>query len=247
MDRNHVKHIPVGSMPLGKKEDGGELAFFVGLLVMLPLRAKVGARVLTIARLLGAGLFLYLLDALVHLHSTPIGLRTHHGALTVYGVALTAGGFYARFRRWRELRRGELWPTYSHGISYFESLNLRRDRVYRFVDPLAAFLLALCIKNLGFTALGVFLMFSAVCFFVVEQHSYMKKLDQDLNECDALLDARNRAVMMTGADYKTASPQDIRETGGVVTGVDSDLAAQIERRRRQAASDRRSNDTEVSQ
>src|SRR5581483_7738839 len=104
--------------------------------------------------------------------------------------------------------------------SYLEFLPLRRDWIYRNMDPAIAFLAGLWLRNLGFALLGIVVMTSAVCFRIVEEQVHQRQLEEDLDACDGIIEANTRAQMMQRADAQPASPHSMRETGGISTGAD---------------------------
>jgi hypothetical protein len=116
-------------------------------------------------------------------------------------------------------------------------LPLRLDFVYRKIDPLIAFLAGLALRNLGFGALGLCLMISAIALFIVEEHSFQRQMERDLDTLDSLIEAQQRKVVVEHFE-KTGKPRpqpkSVRETGGISTGVDAEILEHVERRKREA-------------
>jgi hypothetical protein len=93
----------------------------------------------------------------------------------------------------------------------------------------------LCLRNLGMGGLGVLIMFSSVCWRIFEEETYQRQLEDDLNACDSLLEAKLRAQLVEGLERGAKEAPSMRSTGGISTGADEGLAEQIARRRKESA------------
>jgi len=164
-------------------------------------------------------------------------------ALTAFALAMAALGFIQHRRRWKELLRGERWHTRSRGISPFEGLvhlknakgqpYLRLDMIYRHIDPVVCFIAGWMLMKATFTALGLWVMFSAFALRIVEQHLYDKALDTDLDTLDSLIESEIQTE--TVEHFEGAAPErSIKQTAGIPTGAGADLEARIKERKARA-------------
>ena len=202
------------------------LATLPALTVMVFMRQKVGWDKLTYGSMYGMAFVLYVLNTI-----------SHEGrSLMYFGQAFLVAGLWQRRERWKDLVHGEPWHTFSHGVSWFEFLPIRQDLVYRVVDPALAFLAGLVLRKLGFSSLGLWVMFSALCFQLVEQRVYEMRLRRELDAHNDLIESRVQAESVAQWDGQgDAKAPSLRATCGIATGVDASLQAQIARRKKQAA------------
>ncbi len=154
--------------------------------------------------------------------------------LFLFALAVLITGLVKRALRFRAIKRGERWHTYSRGISLFEGLPLNDSQVKRYVDPGIAFIFGLLLLIIPFLRpLGYWLMFSAFCLFIWEQWDYEQALNRDLDILDSLTDAEvSGEVADIYAQPENQRQQPLERTAGIPTGIAPDIAAQIERRRR---------------
>ena len=215
---------------------------FPALTILVFLRRKVGYRTLKPLRLFIMAMILcYLGNPNAQLFN--LGERLipvdFSGALSIFGSLVFIVGMVQRWLRWREIRRGVMWHTHSRGVSYFEFLPIRIDFVYRFVDPLVAGIIGIVIAQVPFfRGLGTWIVFGAIAVFMLEQYIHDKQIDHDLDILDSLFVSEVHAKTVahfTGDAQQGAVPArtSLSETAGIATGVAADIAAQIERRRRE--------------
>lgn len=227
-------------------------ALLVALTVMVFARSKIGFRRLTPGAVFGMAGLLYALNAIGNLQlrvplAGTIGAHHQTQSLEYFGLAFLGVGLWARRKRWHELVRGELWNTYSFGVSYFEFLPIRQDLVYRIVDPLVALLGGCVIAKLGLGGLGHWIVFASMCWALVEAHVYERQRDRDCDTVDSLVEARvhaETAAHFASHENEEIAARSLKETGGIQTGVDASLEAQIAKRKREAAA-RRNNDGDL--
>lgn len=210
------------------------LALFPAITVMVFIRRRLGFRMLKPSRLIGMGVLLMCIDNIFSLFS-------HNGLGALFGEfpwVMMGFGFVQRFRRWRELCRGERWHTYSPGISYLEMLPLPRflttqRRLYRFVEPALLFILAMLVGIFFSEPLARWIAFSSICLFLYEQGQYEKQLERDLDVHDSLLSAEvhEEVVEHFEGGQPVERPLTLEETAGIPTGVSHDIRRQIEHRR----------------
>jgi hypothetical protein len=217
------------------------LASFPALTLMVFMRRKVGYRQLTLGALFGMALLLYVLNAIGNFHiGLPmvgnIGASSQSESLKYFALVFLLVGLWKRRLRWRGLLSGERWHTFSRGISYFEFLGIRLDKVYRFVDPGVGFLSGLVLQKLGITGLGLWVSFAAVCWVAVEGYSHERQLDNELTLMDTWLESEmhgHTVEHFEGQAEGQGSSRSLADTGGISTGADAALSAEIFRRRKQ--------------
>jgi hypothetical protein len=218
------------------------LATFPALTLMVFMRQRVGFEKLSTGSLFGMAFMLYVLNAIGNFHiSIPvagtIGAQRETVSLAVFAGAFLIAGLWQRHLRWKDLLRGELWHTFTNGISYFEFLPIRLDLVYRVADPLIGLLAGLVMRHLGFGGLGLWVMWSALCLRLVEERLYEMRLREELDRHNGIVEARVQADSMThweGHGKEPPRARSLRETGGIPTGTDASLEAQIAKRKREA-------------
>lgn len=212
------------------------VAFPIALTVMVFFRRRVGLEKLSLGVIIAMTFLLYLFNTLRGV-SLLGGVQwgSGLGPLGYYALAFLLVALFQRRQRWAELRRGDWWHTLSHGISYFEFLPIRQDRIYRNIDPGIAFMCGLALKNLGFIGLGLWVMFASLCWRIAEEHIYQLGLKQFFAEGNGLLEGKVRAQIMRRMNEDGQGQSlSMRETGGVPTGIDSELAEVIAARRKEA-------------
>jgi hypothetical protein len=209
--------------------------------VMLPLRKEMGYRQLTLGALVGTTCVLCGLNAIGNWHvSVPllgnIGAAHQSESLRNYGLAFLGYGLWQRHRRWRDLLAGKLWHTRSRGVSYFEFLPIRQDLIYRNIDPAVSFLAGCVLRKVGFSRLGLWVIFSSVCWRLVEERVHEISLDRDLDVVDSLAESKVQAEAVAHFEGQgEVKARSLADTGGIPTGADAGLEAQIAKRRREAA------------
>lgn len=215
---------------------------FPALSILVFLRRRVGYRTLKPLRLfIMAAIISYLGNPQASIFN-PVGnivFIDFSTPLSIFGSLVFIVGMMQRWLRWREIRRGVMWHTHSRGVSYFEFLPIRLDFVYRFVDPLVAAVIGIAIAQAPvFRGLGTWIVFGSFAVFMLEQYIHDKQLDHDLDILDSLfvseIHAKTVQHFTGGAQQEAvAARTSLSETAGIPTGVAADIAAQIERRRRE--------------
>lgn len=210
------------------------ICMLVALTVMVFMRRRIGLRKLRKDYLFGTALVMVAVNWTGNLRFSLFGGMQSDGdtALRNYAFFFLAVGLWARYQRWQELRRGELTDsTRSHGVTWFDFLPLREDRIYLIVDPLVALLAGLLLRyRLGFGLLGLWVMLAAVAFRIVEKAVHERSIDRDLDILDGFLEARGGAAIMQ--HFQQAKPPlATGEATGLATGADAHLAALIAKRK----------------
>jgi hypothetical protein len=217
---------------------GAGLARFFARTNMVLGRKDVGYRLLSPAALGGTALILYSLEAIGNVHlSVPfagrIGAAHTSDALSNLALLVLGVGAWQRRARWNDLLKGRKWHTFSYGVSRLEFLPIRRDLIYRFVDPAVGILTGLCLRKLGFSGLGLWIAFSGFCLHVAEQYRYGRQMEHDLDTLDSQVESEvtaDTAAHFEGED----NARSLGETGGIPTGADAGLEAIIARRKKSA-------------
>ncbi len=201
-------------------------------------RQDVGYRILSPGAIGGTMLFLYGVQAIGNLHiAIPMVGRfgaTHPSEiLGDFALAFGSVAFWQRRKRWNELRDGKRSHTRSLGISRFEFLPMRKDLIYRFVDPVVTILTGLCIHKFGFAGLGDWVVVSGLSLHIVEQFRWGRQLEADLDTLDSQIESEVAAE--TAAHFEGESTgRSLRDTAGIPTGADDGLQAVIARRKKAA-------------
>jgi hypothetical protein len=209
------------------------LAIFPAISIMIFTRRKVGFRMLKPSRLIGIALVLMFIDGVCETFGHQTGLL-----FTEFPWIMLMFGFFQRYRRWKEICRGERWHTLSPGISYLELLPLpaivtNHRRIYRFIEPALCFIAAMLIGIFLSRTLAQWIAFSSICLFIYEQTLFEKQLDRDLDILDGLVAAevQTEVVEHFAGEQPEAKERGIQETAGIPTGVAFDIHRQIELRR----------------
>jgi len=213
------------------RDAGVAFAMFPALTIMLFLRTRLGFRVLSLGALFGTAFFLYVLNGIGNFHiALPLvgrfGAARPSESLRDFALLFLALGLWERRKRWKELLEGARWHTRSRGISRLEFLPIRTEWVYRYIDPAVAFTAGLCIKKAGFSGLGLWIMFGAICLRWVEEYSRDRQLELDLDSLDTLLESDVAGATVAHFEGESKS-RSLRDTGGIPTGADAALSEAI--------------------
>jgi hypothetical protein len=156
--------------------------------------------------------------------------------LTFFAIAMFILGTIQRRRRWKELTFGIRWHTRARGISYLAKLlPVRELIVQRFIDPAACFIAGYILLQFS-QLLGLWLMFSGMALYFVEQYVYEQQLEQELDLMDGLIDAevRSENVQHFEGSQQEEKGRSLEETAGIPTGIAPELEAQIAKRKKRA-------------
>lgn len=201
-------------------------ALFVAMPVIIFLRKKPGYRFLSPIKILLMFLALNALAGFSYFSGNP-GTVT---VLTIFAWATLITGLVKRQLRWREIKNGLPWHTYSRGVSWLIFLPLSDSAIKRWIDPLVVIIVGIVMAVL-FSWFGLYLIFAGFCLFVFEAWDYERSLNQMLDVLDSLVDSE---VISANVEYYSRSnPQQrpIEETAGIPTGIAPDIQSQIERRK----------------
>jgi hypothetical protein len=211
------------------------LSWFLSITIIPLAKCKAGFRMMSPAALAIMSTIMFSLSAVFHSASGPFPFL-----MPVYALAVLGMGLWQRHRRWQELCRGEMVMTYSPGTSLLARFPwprffLSHNRVARFLDPAAAGIVGAIVGLFLNHILGIWIMVSAFFLHVFEQDAFWRQLNRDLDLLDQLFAADVQAQVM--AHFKGSQPPKqaqatLAETVPVATGVDPDIAKQIERRRK---------------
>jgi hypothetical protein len=158
------------------------------LTVMLFLRTRLGVRTLNTA-------FLPLLGFCL-LAAGLVASTTLSGGkwMSLFAVVMLIAASITSWRRWYKLLKGEVWHTYSRGLSRFAWLPLPTVVVHAIIDPLVVALVALLIGLTVSTMLGAWLAFAAFSLFATEVIIFGFQLERYLDTMDARLNAEYQTV-----------------------------------------------------
>jgi hypothetical protein len=219
------------------------LAFFPALTLLPFVRSKVGFNLFQLGGVFTMTVLLLIFNSIGNFHvALPLvggfGAREQSDALKYFAFVFLGVSLWERHKRWKGLLRGDRWHNYSHGVSWLEFLPLRQDLIYRIADPAAAWLCGACLRKLGINGLGLWIEFAAGCLYLVENYAHEKALERDLSMLDSLLESDITSATVShfeGQGEGQAKARSLRETGGIATGADAGLEAQIAKRRKEAA------------
>ena len=213
------------------------LSFYPAIPAMMMVRSRIGYRTISPNMLV-------VLTLLMIVGRIMMPFQDNRWPVILFGLAFFINGHVQRFIRWRELRHGARWHTRSYGISWLEYIPLppalsflyNERRIYRFLDPLACFLVALIVMGLGSTSLCSFIAVSSMSLALHEMAYYEHCLNHVLDIHDELIDAEfQKDIAAHYASKPDAVPMPLEETGGIPSGLGRDIEAKVEERKRQAA------------
>lgn len=210
------------------------IAMLLALSAMVFMRRKVGLRKLGVGTLVSMTLSMLVASWFHNLHFSFLGgiSSGSDDSLFYFALAALGIGLWGRRKRKEEIRRGEPGHTFSHGVTWFDFLPIREDFIYRFVDPAVVFLAGAVLHKLNL-ALGSWLMAAGIAFAIVEHAVYAKGEEQFFNDLDTNLEAQLRAgIMSRFANHEAAPLMRGGEETSIATGADAQLAAEIEKRRK---------------
>ena len=202
------------------------LASFPALTVMVFLRRKLGYRFIDMMKIQVTVLLLWGLSAFSAVANPRAG-----AAFFLFSLAVLAFAYVGRWLRWRDIKNGIAWHTYSRGVSWINYIiPLRETTVKRFLDPLIVAVIGL-VLSFVFSWFGYFLVFSAACLFIFEAWDYDKAVNRMLDVLDSQVESE---VVSANVEYfeqgGQANERPVEQTAGIPTGVAPDLAAAIARR-----------------
>ncbi len=230
------------------------LMLLASLTVMVFARRKVGFRLLQPTRLIGmAAVVLFFAYFCFHAPVAPFGMAPggmyqpnaapppaaigNGVILTIYAIGLVAFGLIQRRMRWNDICKGVRWHTYSTGLSYFEFLPFSTYVVHRFVDPVVCFVAGMIVGMFS-TPLGMWIMFSAVALGFVEQATFQKALERDLDVLDSMFESEVQGEVVQhfdgGNGPASQKPLNLADTAGIPTGLAPDIKRQIAIRQKRA-------------
>jgi len=248
------QQTPAQKTTLAQKADAiAGLAMFPALTLMVFTRRKVGYRFLNPTRLMIMAVLLWVLAGVSTL--APVGTTTVTSAtnpytgssqsytvpnssataslypLIIFGLLMFALGMIERYLRFRDIKRGVSWHTYSRGISWLSVLPLSDSAVKRFVEPAVCAIIGILIALLPFHFLGYYIIFAAICLFVFEAWDYEHSLNMMLDTLDSLVDSEVISGNVEYYSHPNPTQRPLDETAGIPTGIAPDIEAQIQKRR----------------
>ncbi len=206
-------------------------ATYPALTILVIWRSDVGSRLVTAPGTAVVFLLMLLIAAVCPPHSRPVFLAGYTGFFLL-------GCLFQRFKRWREFRKGVRQHSYSIGSTGFNpwllrfvpNFVLRHRLIERFIEPpLFGYLGWLCCTYLS-TALGGWLIFAAICFFITEASVTERERERQMDMVDGLVASEVQSETVERfsppADSHAAHSDDV-----IRTGVSDDIAGAIARRK----------------
>src|SRR5579875_3693228 len=139
-------------------------------------------------------------------------------------------GLVKRNLRWRAIKRGESWHTYSRGVSILGFLPISDSNLKRWVEPIAIIVIG-ALLAIPFTFFGLYVVVAGLCLFMFEAYDYEMSLNQMLDMLDSLVDSEVMSDSMNYYNQETPVQQrSLEDTAGIPTGISPDIAAAIARK-----------------
>jgi len=180
---------------------------------------------------------LRLLNAICNFQAPLVGAiegGAEDNSLKYFAWLFLVMAIWQRRRAWKALRGGTPWHGESIGVSRLEFLSpwIRIDWIYRFVEPASIFLLGRCLSRMGWEGLGLWLSFAALCLFLIETRARELRVELALGVVNSTIESEAQAAIAARFSGPVANPKPLsrRETGGIPTGIDPLLGAQIAKR-----------------
>lgn len=206
------------------------LIWLPALSVALMLRKDIGFRMLHRGYINGVAIVMYLISLFLQPQDKP-------KALAYFALLVFVMGFTQKFKRWREFRRRQKQHSCYIGTSPFEFAFIpaffkRHRRMARFIDPLFCCLCGYALLPYA-SALGLWIMVSSGCLFVIESTVNKKLRERDMDMVDGLVYAEHQGDAVEQFEAAPLRPQR-QSTAAVATGLGSDLEEKIRLRRANA-------------
>jgi len=209
---------------------GANIALYPAMTVMIFIRRRLGYRFISLPKLVVMSVFLLILGALAGALGS---LGRNSWLVVVFSLAVFVVGVVERRFRWREIKAGVSWHSYSRGISWLNNfLPYSDSTIKRFFDPAAVLVVGVIFVVLIQPILGYYFIFSALCLFSFEAYDFERSINMMLDQLDAMIDSE---VISSNVEYYSqpgeVKQRPLEQTAGIPTGVAPDLQAAIERRR----------------
>lgn len=215
------------------------------LTVMIFLRSKLGYRMVTPSYLLIMSLFLVLFPKIMvslpyssYSYKVTAEINKEVTIMAVFVVAMIGLSLVNRWQRKNDFKQGNLWHTYSEGISRFSGfLPINESLCNRFVDPVFCLSVGIFTIYTISLFLGYWLVFAAFCLFHWEGATNEARMDNLLDQLDAYCDSEAHEKSMSHFTDKkdkqgeTPPPLSRNQTAGVPTGLAPDIEASLQRRK----------------
>jgi hypothetical protein len=204
---------------------------FPALSVMVILRQDMGYRILNpFAILAVTGLL-----AVACILAMPNSPDARPGDLLIFAGISFICGLGQKFRRWRQLSRHQRQHSYYTGTSPFEfrwlpAMFRRNRRIARFIDPLVCGLVGGLIFPFSH-ALGLWLLFSALCLRTFEYTCRQRRRKLNLDTLDGLIESEIQAETVERFE-PTPGQRSPSSASGIPTGLGDDILANIKQRKK---------------
>lgn len=200
------------------------------LTLIVIMRRDCGFRFLNSFHLIGTALGLLVICSLTQEPDyRPIDLA-------IFALAMLATAFGQKFRRWREIGKANPEHSYYMGTSCFQFRWLprflkRNRRMARFFDPLFCFCVGLIFATVSH-ALGLWVMFAALCLRFVEYRAWQNYLMMQLDIGDGTADAEMHSRIVDKLTTPTAQMRTQQQGAEAIsTGMGDDIQEKIKRRK----------------
>lgn len=223
---NHQYQQPPEKLSMMEKLNRWEwLIWLPALSAAVLIRKDIGGRMLHRGYISGVSLVMFLLSLLALPRDGATALRIYAGVVFVVGFA------YA-IKRWMEFNQGCKQNSHYIGTSPFNfmpALFRRNRRTARFLDPMFIFLCGALLLP-GFPAVGLWLMFAAICLGTIEAQAWTNWRREQMDMVDGLVLAEVKSE--TVEKFEQAPARQQRQEAAIATGLGDDIARKIEQKRR---------------
>jgi|SRR5579875_524737 hypothetical protein len=190
------------------------------------IRKKPGYRFLSPIKLL----IIFILLNVLTVFSGLSGRAPSILLIQVFAWVTLILGLVKRNLRWRAIKRGESWHTYSRGVSILGFLPISDSNLKRWVEPIAIIVIG-ALLAIPFTFFGLYVVVAGLCLFMFEAYDYEMSLNQMLDMLDSLVDSEVMSDSMNYYNQETPVQQrSLEDTAGIPTGISPDIAAAIARK-----------------
>lgn len=208
------------------------ICLYPAMPIIVLIRRKPGYRFLSPIKLLITFMLLNVLTVFSGLSGRAPSILL----IQIFAWVTLILGLVKRQMRWRAIKRGESWHTYSRGVSILSFLPISDSNLKRWVEPIAIIIIGGLLAITPFTFFGFYLLVAGLCLFLFEQWDYEQAINQMLDMLDSLVDSE---VMSGNMDYynQETSPhqRSLEDTAGIPTGISPDIAAAIARKQARIA------------
>lgn len=211
------------------------------LSVMVFTRHSIGIRQISLFRQIAASAFLLIFSGYSRLNlafSSRLPSDDSFTVMLAFVIAMLAAGSLQKRAYKKRLAEGDLWYSYSMGISRLTPLLPRHEEwVRRIVEPALVIFIGLMVMNNLSYLLGFWLFMGGVGISLWETYAFEQQFNRILDTVDqecisAAEKSEAEEIKAAQKQYTTQTERkSIMETAGIPTGIAPDIEIQIQKRR----------------